>query len=91
MAYNKFIIKTAPNVSDRVMLDLTADTVTAEKLASGITAHDKRGIRIIGTGVLVKEVLELPTENISETFLYYYNNKYYRYNSNTVTKELFEY
>lgn len=26
-----------------VLIDLTADTITADKLASGITAHDKSG------------------------------------------------
>ncbi len=29
------------------LIDLTGDTVTADKLASGITAHDKSGGRII--------------------------------------------
>lgn len=32
-----------------VLIDLTADTITADKLASGITAHDKSGAQIIGT------------------------------------------
>ena len=32
-----------------VLIDLTADTITADKLASGITAHDKSGALIIGT------------------------------------------
>lgn len=31
------------------LIDLTADTITADKLASGITAHDKSGAPITGT------------------------------------------
>ena len=44
MAYNKFI-----TTGGLVLLDLTADTVTADKLAKGITAHDRSGTLIIGT------------------------------------------
>lgn len=32
-----------------VLIDLTADTVTADKLAEGVTAHDKSGEIITGT------------------------------------------
>lgn len=32
-----------------VLLDLTGDTVTPEKLLSGVTAHDAAGNRIVGT------------------------------------------
>lgn len=32
-----------------VLIDLTADTITADKLASGITAHDKSGAPVTGT------------------------------------------
>ncbi len=32
-----------------VLIDLTADTITADKLAKGITAHDKSGTLITGT------------------------------------------
>ena len=32
-----------------VKLDLTADTVTAETLAEGVTAHDASGAQIVGT------------------------------------------
>lgn len=32
-----------------VLIDLTGDTVTPEKLLSGITAHDKSGAKITGT------------------------------------------
>lgn len=31
------------------LIDLTGDTITADKLASGITAHDKSGAQITGT------------------------------------------
>lgn len=33
----------------RVLLDLTSDTVDAEHLAAGYTAHDKSGAAITGT------------------------------------------
>lgn len=33
----------------QTLIDLTADTVTADKLASGVTAHDKTGNKITGT------------------------------------------
>lgn len=34
-----------------VLLDLTGDTITADKLVKGYTAHDASGAAIIGTGV----------------------------------------
>lgn len=43
MAKNKIIY------GGTVLIDLTADTVTADKLAEGITAHDKSGDIITGT------------------------------------------
>lgn len=43
MARNKIVL------GDEVLIDLTADTVTADKLAEGVTAHDKSGERIVGT------------------------------------------
>lgn len=43
MAVNKVII------GAEVKLDLTADTVSADKLLRGITAHDKAGEKITGT------------------------------------------
>ena len=43
MARNKII------VGGEVYLDLTADTITAADLASGVTAHDKSGASITGT------------------------------------------
>lgn len=36
-------------LGDEVLIDLTADTITPDKLASGITAHDKSGAAITGT------------------------------------------
>lgn len=41
--YNKIIY------GGQTLIDLTADTVTADKLADGITAHDKSGAIITGT------------------------------------------
>ena len=43
MAKNKIIY------GDEVLIDLTADTVEADKLLKGITAHDKSGEVITGT------------------------------------------
>lgn len=43
MAKNKIIF------GEEVLIDLTSDTVTADKLAQGITAHDKTGTVITGT------------------------------------------
>lgn len=43
MAVNKVIY------GGNVLIDLTADTVTADKLAEGVTAHDQSGAPITGT------------------------------------------
>jgi hypothetical protein len=43
MAINKVIY------GGNTLIDLTADTVTADKLAKGVTAHDKSGATITGT------------------------------------------
>lgn len=43
MAYNKIVF------GSETLIDLTADTISADKLASGITAHDKSGEAITGT------------------------------------------
>ena len=41
--YNKVIYH------DKTLIDLTGDTVTADKIFSGYTAHDKSGKKITGT------------------------------------------
>lgn len=43
MAYNKIIY------GGKTLIDLTGDTVTPDKLAEGVTAHDKSGAQITGT------------------------------------------
>lgn len=43
MAINKVIY------GGNTLIDLTADTITADKLAKGVTAHDKSGAVITGT------------------------------------------
>lgn len=43
MAVNKV------DLNGGIVLDLTADTVTPEALDVGVTAHDARGIKIVGT------------------------------------------
>ncbi|MGN1410282.1 MAG: hypothetical protein ACI4XJ_08905 [Eubacteriales bacterium] len=47
MATNQYINKVI--VGTETKLDLSADTITPDKLASGITAHDKSGAPITGT------------------------------------------
>lgn len=47
MAVNKVVINTTNG--EQILIDLTGDTVTAEKLAMGYTAHGANGQRIIGT------------------------------------------
>lgn len=59
MAINKVIYGT------ETLLDLTNDTVTADNLRSGITAHSKSGEQIIGT-LVVKVVQVSSTEPSSE-------------------------
>ena len=43
MAVNKVVF------GGRILIDLTSDTITPEKLAKGIVAHDSRGEEIVGT------------------------------------------
>ena len=43
MAYNKVIY------DGSTLIDLTGDTVTADTLKEGVTAHDKSGVVITGT------------------------------------------
>lgn len=47
MAETKTIGKVV--LGDEVLIDLTADTITAEDLKSGVTAHNKSGAAITGT------------------------------------------
>ena len=47
MAETKTIGKVV--LGDEVLMDLTADTITAEDLKKGVTAHDKSGAVITGT------------------------------------------
>ena len=44
MANSKIVLR-----DGRVLMDLTTDTVTPDKLASSVTAHDKSGNKITGT------------------------------------------
>lgn len=49
MAINKVVYNA------QVLIDLTGDTVAADKLAKGVTAHDKSGTPITGTLDITKE------------------------------------
>ena len=50
--YNKIIY------GGKTLIDLTADTVTADKLAEGVTAHDKSGAVITGTNTYDSDTSE---------------------------------
>lgn len=52
MAYNKVIY------GGSTLIDLTADTITAADLASGVTAHDKSGEAITGTNTFDSDTSE---------------------------------
>lgn len=39
-----------------VLIDLTGDSVSADKVLKGITAHDKSGAKITGTCTLVLRI-----------------------------------
>ena len=40
---------------EEVLMDLTEDTVSADMLMQGVTAHDKAGNLITGTGDFVEQ------------------------------------
>lgn len=46
MAYNKVIY------GGNTLIDLTSDTVTADKIVNGETAHNNAGTQIVGTLVI---------------------------------------
>lgn len=49
MANNQYVNKVVNGESGDVLIDLTADTITASSLMQGYTAHDKSGAPIVGT------------------------------------------
>ena len=52
----------------KTLVDLTSDTVTADKLASGVTAHDKAGNKITGTMAMngaISKTLDTSTKSYS--------------------------
>lgn len=77
MATNQYKSKVIFNGS--VLIDLTADTITAADLASGVTAHDKSGAPITGTStydsdtsndnVIASEILATKTAHARGTAL----------------------
>ena len=48
-----------------VLMDLTADTVTAETLAEGVTAHDASGQQV--TGVAPTDAVRYSAQTLTET------------------------
>ena len=47
------------------LIDLTSDTVAADKMLSGITAHDKSGAQV--TGTLVLQTVRIGTSDPSNS------------------------
>ena len=66
MAVNKVVY------AGQTLVDLTADTVTADKLAQGITAHSADGEKITGTAAstVSGEILKVAFGLASEEVLY---------------------
>ena len=60
MKANKIIL------NNEVLLDLTGDTVAADKLVKGITAHDKSGNIITGTYEVVIPEVKLQEKEATE-------------------------
>lgn len=56
MPVNKIIF------GSEVLIDLTSDTVSSDMLMKGVTAHDKTGNVIVGTGDFVSETTVLEAE-----------------------------
>lgn len=48
------------------LVDLTGDTVTAETLAEGVTAHDANGERVVGTMTGAKEAVLYTEQSLSD-------------------------
>lgn len=53
MQANKIVVNTEDG--ERVLMDLTGDTVTPETLAEGVTAHDASGEIVVGEAQLVNQ------------------------------------
>lgn len=60
MAKNKIIF------GDKVLIDLTTDTITVDALKKGVTAHDKSGEKITGTNTFDSDTSE-DTAEAAET------------------------
>ncbi len=78
MATNPYVNKVVYNNS--TLLDLTADTITAEDLLEGVTAHDASGAQITGT----REDFDTPSLSISDSGLVY-STANHKYNSTTLS------
>lgn len=61
MAVNKVVY------GSTTLVDLTADTVTADALAKGVTAHDKAGNLLTGTAetTVTNNILHIPFGSVS--------------------------
>ena len=55
MASNPYVNKVV--YGGQTVMDISGDTVTADKLASGYTAHRKDGTQITGTATIVDSVM----------------------------------
>lgn len=68
MAVSKVVFGNEP------LVDLTGDTVTADTLANGVTAHDASGVQITGTLDATKPTLFAPTITESNGTVSWTNN-----------------
>lgn len=74
MAINKVVYN--ENGTEKTLIDLSSDTVTADKLINGITAHDKSGNVVTGT---INEQTSLDiSEDGSDLKLLIPANSYYK-------------
>ena len=65
MAVNKVVMNTENG--EKVLMDLTGDTVTPETLAEGVIAHDASGARIVGTLKTGVTIILVPMASNQET------------------------
>lgn len=78
MATNPYVNKVVYN--NNTLLDLTADTITAEDLLEGVTAHDASGAQITGT----REDFDTPSLSINANGLVY-STANHKYNAATLS------
>jgi len=71
MAFSKVIL------NDTTLMDVTADTVTADDLGENYTAHNAAGVGITGVADIVRTVDEVPSTKYSSVIRLEDTNIYY--------------